>query len=62
MIGLVSQSPEDQLFSATVYDDVAFGPLYQGLPPDQVHCRVEEALAAVRMSPPPGSIRAPAAR
>jgi cobalt/nickel transport system ATP-binding protein len=50
MIGLVFQSPEDQLFSPTVYDDVAFGPLYQGLPPDQVHRRVEEALAAVRMS------------
>jgi cobalt/nickel transport system ATP-binding protein len=50
MVGLVFQSPEDQLFSPTVYDDVAFGPLYQGLPPDDVRLRVDEALAAVRMS------------
>jgi cobalt/nickel transport system ATP-binding protein len=50
MVGLVFQSPEDQLFSPTVYDDVAFGPLYQGLPPDEVRLRVDEALAAVSMS------------
>jgi len=50
MVGLVFQSPEDQLFSPTVYDDVAFGPLYQGLPPDEVRLRVDEALNAVRMS------------
>jgi cobalt transport protein ATP-binding subunit len=49
MVGLVFQSPDDQLFSPTVYDDVAFGPLYQGLPPKEVQARVEEALAAVRM-------------
>jgi cobalt/nickel transport system ATP-binding protein len=49
-VGLVFQSPDDQLFSPTVFDDVAYGPIYQGLPPDQVHQRVESALAAVRMS------------
>ncbi len=48
-VGLVFQSPEDQLFSPTVYDDVAFGPLYQGLPPAEVQARVGEALAAVHM-------------
>ena len=31
-------------------DDVAFGPLYQGLPPEEVRQRVDEALAAVHMS------------
>lgn len=50
MVGLVFQSPDDQLFSPTVYDDVAFGPLYQGLSQAQVQDRVAEALAAVRMS------------
>ena len=50
MVGLVFQSPDDQLFSPTVYDDVAFGPLYQGLPEADVHARVKEALAAVNMS------------
>jgi len=50
MVGLVFQSPDDQLFSPTVYDDVAYGPLYQGLPAGEVQQRVEEALAAVHMS------------
>lgn len=48
-VGLVFQYPDDQLFSPTVFDDVAFGPLYQGLPPDEVKQRVEEALHSVRM-------------
>ena len=50
MVGLVFQSPDDQLFSPTVYDDVAFGPLYQGFPLDEVNHRVDEALDAVHMS------------
>ncbi|MDD5466525.1 MAG: ABC transporter ATP-binding protein [Anaerolineales bacterium] len=49
MVGLVFQSPEDQLFSPTVFEDVAFGPLYQGLPDQEVRQRVSEALAAVHM-------------
>jgi len=48
-VGLVFQNPDDQLFSPTVFDDVAFGPIYQGLPPEQVRERVERALTAVRM-------------
>jgi cobalt/nickel transport system ATP-binding protein len=49
MVGLVFQSPEDQLFSPKVFDDVAFGPLYQGLSPEEVQARVGEALEVVRM-------------
>jgi cobalt/nickel transport system ATP-binding protein len=48
-VGLVFQSPDDQLFSPTVFDDVAFGPLYQGLPIDEVRSRVKTALEVVRM-------------
>jgi cobalt/nickel transport system ATP-binding protein len=48
-VGLVFQSPEDQLFSPTVFDDVAFGPLYQGFPPNEVMQRVDQALEAVHM-------------
>jgi len=48
-VGLVFQSPEDQLFSPTVFDDVAFGPLYQGLSRDEVMQRVDQALEAVHM-------------
>jgi len=50
MVGLVFQIPDDQLFSPTVYDDVAFGPIYQGLPTLEVETRVIEALAAVHLS------------
>ena len=32
MVGLVFQNPDDQLFSPTVFEDVAFGPLHMGLP------------------------------
>ena len=49
-VGLVFQAPDDQLFSPTVYEDVAFGPLYQGLPEKEVRQRVEQALAAVHMT------------
>jgi len=48
-VGMVFQNPDDQLFSLTVYEDVAFGPVYQGLPQAEVHARVEEALRVVNM-------------
>jgi cobalt/nickel transport system ATP-binding protein len=48
-VGLVFQDPDDQLFSPTVFDDVAFGPLHMGVPAAEVHARVERALAAVGM-------------
>jgi cobalt/nickel transport system ATP-binding protein len=50
MVGLVFQNPDDQLFSPTVFEDVAFGPLHMGLPRDEVEARVTSALQAVRMS------------
>lgn len=50
MVGLVFQNPDDQLFSPTVFEDVAFGPLHMGLPEDEVRVRVDEALEMVRMS------------
>jgi len=48
-VGLVFQVPDDQLFSPTVFDDVAFGPIYQGLPENEVMTRVNEALGTVDM-------------
>jgi cobalt transport protein ATP-binding subunit len=50
MVGLVFQNPDDQLFSPTVFEDVAFGPLHMGLPMKEVEARVASALEAVRMS------------
>ncbi len=49
-VGLVFQDPDDQLFSPTVLDDVAFGPLHMGCPSDEVRDRVAHALAAVGMT------------
>ena len=48
-VGLVFQDPDDQLFSPTVFDDVAFGPLHMGLPAGEVRQRVSAALEAVGM-------------
>jgi cobalt/nickel transport system ATP-binding protein len=50
LVGLVFQNPDDQLFSPRVFDDVAYGPLYMGLPEDEVRRRVATALEAVGMS------------
>ena len=49
-VGLVFQDPDDQLFSPTVFEDVAFGPLHMGVPEEEIHERVERALAAVGMT------------
>ncbi len=48
-VGLVFQDPDDQLFSPTVFDDVAFGPLNMGLPDDEVVERTHWALEQVQM-------------
>jgi cobalt/nickel transport system ATP-binding protein len=44
-IALVFQNPDDQIFSATVEEDVAFGPLNLGLSREDVERRVDEALS-----------------
>jgi cobalt/nickel transport system ATP-binding protein len=46
-VGLVFQDPDDQLFSTTVFEDVAFGPLYAGLPEAEIRRRAEAALSHV---------------
>jgi cobalt/nickel transport system ATP-binding protein len=50
VVGLVFQDPDDQLFSPTVFEDVAFGPLHMGVDESEIHARVERALAAVGMT------------
>ena len=49
-VGLVFQNPDQQLFSASVQEDVSFGPLNLGLDMDTVRQRVKDALSAVRMA------------
>jgi cobalt/nickel transport system ATP-binding protein len=49
-VGIVFQNSDDQLFSSTVLDDVAFGPLNLGLDAQEVRRRVAEALGRVGMA------------
>ena len=49
-VGLVFQDPDIQLFSATVFDDVAFGPLQLGLSQKEVKERCAEALDAMEIA------------
>ena len=49
-VGLLFQDPDDQLFSATVGEDVAFGPEQLGLATDEIQERVRRALADVDLT------------
>jgi len=48
-VGLVFQDSDVQLFSASVLDEVAFAPLQLGLPREEVHHRVNQALELLRI-------------
>ena len=50
-VGMVFQNPDNQLIAAVVEDDVAFGPENLGVPSREIRQRVDEALAAVNMTP-----------
>ena len=49
MVGVVFQNADDQIFSPTVEQDVAFGPTNLGLDDETVQHRVQEALKMVGM-------------
>jgi len=49
-VGLVFQNPDDQLFSPTVFDDVAFGPINLGYSEAEVRQSVAQALRWVGMT------------
>ncbi|HWR05581.1 energy-coupling factor transporter ATPase [Sporomusa sp.] len=48
-VGMVFQSPDDQIFSTTVYDETAFILENMGMPAADINLRVDEALALVGM-------------
>lgn len=48
-VGLVFQYPEHQLFETTIFDDVCFGPMNQGLSKNEAGLRAFEALKKVGM-------------
>lgn len=49
-VGLVLQDPDDQLFAASVFEDVSFGPLNLGLDSHATAARVRDALAALHIA------------
>ena len=48
-IGLIFQSPKDQIVSGKVYRDTAFGPQNLGLPDGEIELRTIEALSIVEL-------------
>jgi len=44
-VGFLFQNPDIQLFSSTVFDEIAFGPLQLGLPQDEIRQRIEDVIA-----------------
>ncbi|MCS7023198.1 MAG: energy-coupling factor ABC transporter ATP-binding protein [Bryobacteraceae bacterium] len=48
-VGIVFQNPDDQLFTPTVEEEVAFGPLNSGCDPEETRERVQSALRDMRL-------------
>lgn len=49
-VGFVFQNADAQLFSSTVRDDLAFGPIQMGMPQSDVDCRVADVAAMLGIS------------
>ena len=49
-VGIVFQNPDDQLFSASVYQDISFGACNLGLPKEEVRRRVETIMEEIGIS------------
>ena len=49
-VGLVFQNPDVQLFSPTVFDEVAFGPLQMGWPAHEVRRKIAETLEMMEIT------------
>jgi cobalt/nickel transport system ATP-binding protein len=43
-VGFLFQNPDVQLFSSTVFDEIAFGPLQLDMPPEEVNRRIEDVI------------------
>ncbi|MCD1295254.1 nickel ABC transporter ATP-binding protein [Methanocella sp. CWC-04] len=46
-VGFVFQNSDIQLFSSTVYDEIAFGPLQLDMPKDEIMSRVDDVMSFV---------------
>ena len=48
--GMVFQNPDNQIVATVVEEDVAFGLENNGVPPQEIRVRIDDALRAVNMS------------
>jgi cobalt/nickel transport system ATP-binding protein len=49
-VGFVFQNSDVQLFSSTVFEEIAFGPLQLDIPPQEVRTRVEDILEMMEIT------------
>lgn len=50
-VGFLFQNPDSQLFSSTVREEIAFGPLHMGLPKPEIEQRVEDLARTLGLLP-----------
>ncbi|MCI6468271.1 MULTISPECIES: energy-coupling factor ABC transporter ATP-binding protein [Faecalicatena] len=50
-VGIVFQDPDNQLFSASVYQEISFGPMNLGLPEDEVRKEIEQVIDFLEITP-----------
>ena len=50
-VGVVFQDPDDQLFAASVAQEISFGPMNLGLPEEEVRRRVDEVIDRLEIGP-----------
>lgn len=50
-VGIVFQDPDNQLFSASVYQEISFGPMNLGLPKEEVRKEIEQVIGDLEITP-----------
>ncbi len=50
-VGIVFQDPDNQLFSASVYQEISFGPMNLGIPEAQVREEIEQVIDYLEITP-----------
>ena len=49
-VGIVFQDPDSQIFSASVFEEISFGPMNLGLPKNEIKSKVENAMKVLNIT------------
>lgn len=49
-VGIVFQNPDNQLFSADIYQEISFGPLNLGIPEEEIRARVKQVMEELKIT------------